>query len=169
MRHGSWCEVLRFAQDDTPLLERSDETSECYFHHVSSEWVISTKTSSSVARRAVSSRTSQWRSRARRKTSGRTSAPDSTRSDKIFQPLSSVSPTSRTPRDFLQLSRCVIRADLRFQRHSAGRPNATEQIFRRVARFDSPFVDDDDAACRSSRPRAKYGSKAKSYVVCRDS
>ena len=117
-----------------------------FFIHVSSEWVISTNTSSSVARRCVSSRTSQWRSRARRKISSShvrpRIPPAATKSSSRYPPPSL---TSRTPGIFFSSATAVIRADLRFQHHSAGRPNATEQIFRRIARFDPPFVDDDHA------------------------
>src|SRR5438105_1574276 len=72
--------------------------------YIESECVISTNTSSSVARRWVSSRTLHCRVVASRKISSRTSAPDSTRNEKIFQSPSESTITSRTPEIFFNSS-----------------------------------------------------------------
>ena len=72
-------------------------------------------------------------------------------------------------RDFLQFFHAVIRSDFRFQHHAAGRPNLAEQIFRRVARFDPPFVDNDHAAAGHLDFGQNVGRKQDRVLFARDS
>ncbi len=83
---------------------------------------------------------------ASRKISSRTSTPDSTRNENIFQSPSRLVVTSRTPEIFCNSSAPSSVPDFRFDNNAAGAPDFSEQIFRRIARLDSSLVNDDDAA-----------------------
>src|SRR6266511_5384755 len=49
-------------------------------------------------------------------------------------------------RNLLQLLLAVVVSDLRFQLYAAGLSDFPQQVFRRIARFDSSFVNNDYAA-----------------------